>query len=46
MFGVRSSLVADWVNQPDGGFTLDFEFVLNPETVTTTAPSPKRTQTA
>jgi hydroxyquinol 1,2-dioxygenase len=46
VFGVRSSLVADWVEQPDGGFTLDFDFVLNPETLTTATPSPKQTQTA
>ena len=30
VFGVRSSLVADWVEQPDGRVTLDFDFVLNP----------------
>ena len=30
VFGVRESLVADWVQQPDGGTTLDFDFVLNP----------------
>lgn len=30
VFGVRQSLVADWVRQPDGVHTLDFDFVLNP----------------
>ncbi len=30
VFGVRQSLVADWVQQPDGIFNLDFDFVLNP----------------
>lgn len=30
VFGVRQSLVADWVQQPDGLTTLDFDFVLNP----------------
>jgi hydroxyquinol 1,2-dioxygenase len=30
VFGVRQSLVADWVRQPDGSFSLDFDFVLNP----------------
>ncbi len=29
VFGVRQSLVADWVRQPDGTHTLDFDFVLN-----------------
>ncbi len=29
VFGVRQSLVADWVRHPDGSFTLDYEFVLN-----------------
>ena len=29
VFGVRQSLVADWVAQPDGSCTLDFDFVLN-----------------
>ncbi|MFP8833559.1 intradiol ring-cleavage dioxygenase [Hydrogenophaga sp. XSHU_21] len=28
VFGVRSSLVADWVEHPDGRVTLDFDFVL------------------
>jgi hydroxyquinol 1,2-dioxygenase len=31
VFGVRQSLVADWVKQPDGSTTLDFDFVLNPK---------------
>ena len=30
VFGVRESLVADWVQQPDASFSLDFNFVLNP----------------
>ena len=30
VFGVRQSLVADWVKQPDGMYSLDFDFVLNP----------------
>lgn len=30
VFGVRQSLVADWVQQPDGVYSLDFDFVLNP----------------
>ena len=28
VFGVRQSLVADWVKQPDGSYSLDFDFVL------------------
>ncbi len=32
VFGVRESLVADWVRQPDGVYALDFDFVLNPTT--------------
>ncbi len=30
VFGVRESLVADWVKQPDGSARLDYDFVLNP----------------
>ena len=30
VFGVRESLVGDWLPQPDGGYTPDFGFVLNP----------------
>jgi hydroxyquinol 1,2-dioxygenase len=30
VFGVRESLIADWIQQPDGTFSLDFDFVLNP----------------
>jgi hydroxyquinol 1,2-dioxygenase len=30
VFGVRQSLIADWVAQPDGNTTLKFNFVLNP----------------
>ncbi len=29
VFGVRQSLVADWVQHPDGTYSLDFDFVLN-----------------
>jgi hydroxyquinol 1,2-dioxygenase len=29
VFGVRQSLIADWVEQPDGSYLLDFDFVLN-----------------
>jgi hydroxyquinol 1,2-dioxygenase len=32
VFGVRQSLVADWVKQADGVYHLDFDFVLNPDT--------------
>jgi hydroxyquinol 1,2-dioxygenase len=31
VFGVRESLVADWVRQSDGSYVLDYEFVLNPQ---------------
>lgn len=30
VFGVRQSLVADWVKQPDGQYLVEFDFVLNP----------------
>ena len=30
VFGVRQSLIADWVQQPDGSYRVDFDFVLNP----------------
>jgi len=30
VFGVRESLVRDWVRQPDGSYLLEFDFVLNP----------------
>jgi hydroxyquinol 1,2-dioxygenase len=30
VFGVRQSLVADWVKQADGVYSLAFDFVLNP----------------
>ena len=30
VFGVRQSLVAGWVKQPDGVYSLNFDFVLNP----------------
>ncbi|HEY1230625.1 MAG TPA: hydroxyquinol 1,2-dioxygenase, partial [Ramlibacter sp.] len=30
VFGVRSSLVADWVQQPDGTYLVEYDFVLNP----------------
>ena len=29
VFGVRESLIADWVKQPDGNILLQFDFVLN-----------------
>lgn len=29
VFGVRQSLVADWVAQADGSYVLDFDFILN-----------------
>ncbi len=32
VFGVRQSLVADWVCQPNGRYRLDYDFVLNPLT--------------
>ncbi|MCW5655571.1 intradiol ring-cleavage dioxygenase [Hydrogenophaga sp.] len=35
VFGVRQSLVAQWVRQADGLTTLDFDFVLNPVKKTT-----------
>jgi hydroxyquinol 1,2-dioxygenase len=31
VFGVRQSLVADWVRQADGSYLLEFDFVLNRE---------------
>jgi hydroxyquinol 1,2-dioxygenase len=31
VFGVRQSLVADWVMQPDGTYLLEYDFVLNPQ---------------
>ncbi|MDB5860732.1 MAG: dioxygenase family protein [Ramlibacter sp.] len=30
VFGVRQSLVADWVKQPDGKYLVEYDFVLNP----------------
>lgn len=30
VFGVRQSLVADWVEQPDGTCLVEYDFVLNP----------------
>ncbi|MCG2591689.1 intradiol ring-cleavage dioxygenase [Ramlibacter sp. XY19] len=30
VFGVRQSLVADWVKQPDGRYKVEYDFVLNP----------------
>ncbi len=32
VFGVRESLVADWLRQPDGSWLLEYDFVLNPST--------------
>lgn len=29
VFGVRSSLIADWVKLPDGSYSLEYDFVLN-----------------
>ena len=29
VFGVRETLIKDWVEQPDGSFKLDYDFVLN-----------------
>ena len=29
VFGVRQSLIADWVKQPDGTFLVEYDFVLN-----------------
>lgn len=30
VFGVRQSLVCDWIEQPDGTFRMEYDFVLNP----------------
>ena len=30
VFGVRQSLVADWQQQPDGNYLVEYDFVLNP----------------
>lgn len=30
VFGVRESLVADWTQQPDGSYLVEYDFVLNP----------------
>jgi hydroxyquinol 1,2-dioxygenase len=30
VFGVRSTLIADWVQQDDGTYLLEYDFVLNP----------------
>lgn len=30
VFGVRQSLIADWVRQPDGKYLVDYDFVLAP----------------
>jgi hydroxyquinol 1,2-dioxygenase len=30
VFGVRQTLVGDWVKQPDGSYALTYDFVLNP----------------
>ena len=32
VFGVRESLVADWLRQSDGSYLLQYDFVLNPTT--------------
>ena len=31
VFGVRQSLVADWVKQPDGRYLVEYDFVLAPQ---------------
>ncbi len=31
VFGVRSTLIADWVKQADGTYSLTYDFVLNPD---------------
>jgi hydroxyquinol 1,2-dioxygenase len=30
VFGVRQSLIADWLPQPDGSYLVEYDFVLNP----------------
>ncbi len=30
VFGVRQSLICDWVAQPDGTYAMEYDFVLNP----------------
>ena len=30
VFGVRQSLIADWKQQPDGSYLVEYDFVLNP----------------
>jgi len=30
VFGVRQSLIADWKQQSDGSYTVEYDFVLNP----------------
>ncbi|MDO8280584.1 MAG: hydroxyquinol 1,2-dioxygenase, partial [Burkholderiaceae bacterium] len=30
VFGVRQSLVCDWVQQTDGSYLMEYDFVLNP----------------
>lgn len=30
VFGVRQSLIADWQQQPDGSYLVEYDFVLNP----------------
>jgi hydroxyquinol 1,2-dioxygenase len=30
VFGVRHSLIADWKQQPDGSYLVEYDFVLNP----------------
>lgn len=32
VFGVRQSLIADWLRQPDGTYLVEFDFVLNTKT--------------
>jgi hydroxyquinol 1,2-dioxygenase len=33
VFGVRSTLIADWVKLPDGSYSLEYDFALNPASV-------------
>jgi len=33
VFGVRQSLIADWKQQPDGSYLVEYDFVLNPASI-------------
>ena len=37
VFGVRESLIADWKQQPDGSYLVEYDFVLNPTGTTSAA---------